>query len=144
MNRLQFASVAMCFLLVPAFLAPLALAQQTMQPGLWEMTTAMKMQGMDLPGSKFTHCYTAKDLEAGKQYQPDAASKCAIANLKTAGGNISYDINCPIEGGKMTGTVKGTMAASSFSFDQKMRMTPDQGMGEMHSIIKGRRSGDCK
>jgi hypothetical protein len=137
MNRL-------CVALVLAFLSSLTLAQQTMQPGRWEMTTAMKMQGMDLPGNKLTHCYTAKDLDAGKQYQPDAASKCTIANLKTAGGNISYDISCAIEGGKMTGTVKGTMAPATFSFDQKMRMTPDQGMGEMHSIIKGRRIGDCK
>lgn len=120
-----------------------ALAQE-MQPGRWEIITTMKMQGMDMPGNKFTHCYTAKDIAAGKQYSGDAASKCTTANMKATGGNISYDIACAIEGGKMDGSVTGTRSATAYNFEQKIRMTPDQGMGEMHSVIKGRRIGDCK
>lgn len=117
---------------------------QEMNPGLWEITTSMQMQGMQMPAQKFTHCYTAKDVAAGKQYQGDEKSKCTIANMKTGGGSVSYDMACAFEGGKMTGSVKGKMSATAYEFDQKMRMTPDQGMGEMHSIIKGRRLGDCK
>lgn len=124
-------------------LPSLVLAQE-MTPGLWELTTEMKMQGMAMPPSKFTHCYTAKDIASGKQYGMDEKSKCAISNMKNVGGNISYDLSCAADGSKMTGSVKGTMAATAFSFEQKMRMTPDQGMGEMHSFIKGRRLGDCK
>lgn len=132
-------------------LAALALAAlagpgiaQDMQPGLWEIVSSMKMQGMEMPGGKFTHCYTQKDVAAGKQYNPDEASKCTLSNLKTSGGNVSYDMACAIEGGKMTGSVKGTMSATAYTLEQKMRMTPDQGMGEMHSTIKARRVGDCK
>lgn len=117
---------------------------QEMKPGLWEIATTMKMQGMEMPGGKFSHCYTAKDISAGKQYSPDDTSKCSIANMKSSGGNISYDMSCAIEGGKMTGSVKGTLSPTTYTFEQKMRMTPDQGMGEMHSTIKGRRLGDCK
>ncbi len=117
---------------------------QEMTPGLWELTTEMKMQGMAMPPNKFTHCYTAKDIASGKQYGMDEKSKCAINNMKNAGGNISYDMVCAADGTKMTGTVKGTMSATAFTFEQKLRMTPDQGMGEMHSFIKGRRLGDCK
>lgn len=123
---------------------PVLANAEEMKPGEWEIETSMKMQGMQLPGAKFTHCYTAKDIAAGKQYNTDEDGKCAIANMKASGGNISYDISCAIEGGKMAGSVKGTMSATAYSFDQKMRMTPDQGMGEMHSIVKGRRLGDCK
>lgn len=121
-----------------------AVHAQEMQPGLWEISTTMKMQGMQLPANKMTHCYTAQDIAAGKHYKGDDASKCTIANLKAAGGNISYDMTCAIEGGKMTGTVKGKVTPTTFEFDQKMRMTPDEGMGDMHSIVKGRRLGDCK
>jgi len=124
-------------------LATFANAQE-MKPGLWEITTTMQMQGMQMPGQKFTHCYSAQDVAAGKQYQGDDKSKCTISNMKTGGGSVSYDMACAFEGGKMTGSVKGTMSPTAYSFDQKMRMTPDQGMGEMHSIIKGRRLGDCK
>lgn len=120
-----------------------AIAQE-MSPGLWELTTEMKMQGMAMPPQKFTHCYTAQDLAAGKQYGMDEKSKCTIRNLKNVGGNISYEMTCEADGSKMTGSVKGTMSATAFSFEQKMRMTPDQGMGDMLSLIKGRRIGDCK
>ena len=123
--------------------AGLASAQE-MSPGLWELTAEMKMQGMAMPPNKFTHCYTAKDLAAGKQYGMDEKSKCSIANMKNVGGNISYDMTCAAEGSKMVGSVKGSMSATAFNFDQKMRMIPDQGMGEMLSTIKGRRLGDCK
>jgi hypothetical protein len=117
---------------------------QEMSPGLWELATEMKMQGMAMPPSKFTHCYTAKDIASGKQYGMDEQSKCTISNMKNAGGNISYDMSCAAHGGKMTGSVKGTMSPTAFAFEQKLRMTPDQGMGEMQSFIKGRRLGDCK
>ncbi|MDI6749396.1 MAG: DUF3617 domain-containing protein [Pseudomonadota bacterium] len=120
-----------------------AIAQE-MSPGLWELTTEMKMQGMAMPPQKFTHCYTAQDLAAGKQYGMDEKSKCTIRNLKNVSGNISYEMTCEADGSKMTGSVKGTMSATAFSFEQKMRMTPDQGMGDMLSLIKGRRIGDCK
>lgn len=117
---------------------------QEMSPGLWELTAEMKMQGMAMPPNKFTHCYSAKDIASGKQYGMDEKSKCSISNMKNAGGSISYHMSCAADGTKMTGTVKGTMSATAFAFEQKLRMTPDQGMGEMHSFIKGRRLGDCK
>lgn len=123
--------------------APLGYAQE-MASGLWEITTAMKMQGKDMPSGIFTHCYTAKDIADGKQYGMDNKSKCAIANMKNAGGNISYDMSCSGDGSKMTGSVKGTVSSTDFAFEQKIRMTPDQGMGEMQSLINGRRLGDCK
>ncbi len=53
-------------------------------------------------------------------------------------------MTCEADGSKMTGSVKGTMSATAFAFEQKLRMTPDQGMGEMVSFVKGRRLGDCK
>jgi hypothetical protein len=115
---------------------------QEMKPGLWEIATTTKMMGMEMPGGKFTHCYSPKDVADGKQYRGDG--QCSIANLKTGGGKISYEMSCAIEGGKMTGSVSGTMTPTAYTFEQKMRMTPDQGMGEMHSIVKGRRLGDCK
>jgi len=120
------------------------LLAQEMSPGLWELTAEMKMQGMAMPPNKFTHCYTAKDIASGKQYGMDEKSKCTISNMKNAGGNISYDMTCAADGTKMTGTVKGMMSATAFAFEQKLRMMPDQGMGEMQSFIKGRRLGDCK
>jgi hypothetical protein len=117
---------------------------EEMQPGLWELTTEMKMAGMRMPAQKFTHCYTPQDLAAGKQYRMDEQSRCTIRNMKNVGGRISFEMTCEAEGSKMTGSVQGTMSATAFSFEPRMRMTPDQGMGVMLSTITGRRLGDCK
>lgn len=130
-------------LLCCAHLSPVV--AQEMSPGLWELTTEMKMQGMAMPPTKFTQCYTAQDIAAGKHYGMDEKSKCTIRNMKNVGGNISYEMTCVADdGSKMNGTVKGSLTATSFQFEQKLRMVPDQGMGEMFSIVKGRRLGDCK
>lgn len=135
MKRLTFAFSLLC-------LAGAVHAQE-MKPGLWEITTMMKMQGMQMPGGKFTHCYTAQDVSAGKQYGgPDG--KCKVSNLKSSGGQVSYDMACSSPEGKMTGSVKGNMSPTAYTFEQKIRMTPDQGMGEMHQTMNGRRIGDCK
>lgn len=142
MTRMLATAVTFATIALTSF-APLAHAQE-MKPGLWEVSTSMKMMGMQMPGGKFTHCYTAKDVAEGKQYQGDGQNPCKITNMKASGGNISYDMNCTMEGGKMTGSVKGKMSATAYTFEQKMRMTPDQGMGDMHTTIQGRRLGDCK
>jgi hypothetical protein len=125
-------------------LSGLSLHAQEMQPGLWEIATTMKMQGMQMPPAKMKLCYTAQDLSAGKQYSGAGDSQCAIANLKTAGSNVSFDIACTTQNGKMSGTVKGTVSPTAYSFEQKLRMTPDPGMGDMLTTVQGRRLGDCK
>jgi hypothetical protein len=126
-------------------LAPLAIAQQSMQAGRWEMSSAMKMQGMQMPGQKWTHCFTAQDLAEGKQHKmDDGQSKCAMSDLKTSGANYSYSFACNGPEGKMSGQAKGNSTPASFTTEIKMRMTPDQGMGELTQVMTGRRVGDCK
>jgi hypothetical protein len=116
-----------------------------MTPGRWEMSSAMKMQGMQMPGAKWSHCFTAKDLAEGKQHKmDDGDAKCAVTDLKTSGAGYSYGFSCTSKEGKMTGKASGTSSASSFTTDIKLRMTPDPGMGEMTQTMTGRRTGDCK
>ncbi|MFA5628180.1 MAG: DUF3617 family protein [Thiohalomonadaceae bacterium] len=117
---------------------------QDMQPGLWEITTKTQMQGMSIPGMTFSYCYTEQDLATGKQFSNKDSGDCQISNMKSAGGNISYDMNCDADGVKMAGLVKGKFTANTYELEQKITMTPDQGMGEMHMDVKGRRLGKCK
>jgi hypothetical protein len=51
---------------------------------------------------------------------------------------------CTSPQGKMTGSAKGTTTTTSYATEMKMRMTPDEGMGEMTQSLKGRLLGDCK
>ncbi|MCX7898254.1 MAG: DUF3617 domain-containing protein [Rhodocyclaceae bacterium] len=119
----------------------LALHAEEMKPGLWEITSQMKMQGFQMPANKFTHCYTAKDIEAGKHYRPESGSDCKISNLKQSGKQISFDLTCKSGSETMTMSTQGTVSATSFQFEQKMRSAQ---MGEATVISQGRRISDCK
>ena len=121
------------------------LTQAQMQPGRWEMSSQMNMQGMQMPGHKSTQCLTAQDIAAGKQHQmDDGQSKCQVSDMKTSGASYSYNFDCASAEGKMSGQAKGNSAATTFTTEIKLRMTPDQGVGEITQIMNGRRTGDCK
>lgn len=116
-----------------------------MQPGRWEMSSQMKMQGMQMPGQKWSHCLSAQDITAGKQHQmDDGQSKCQMSDMKSSGNNYSYKFACTSPEGKMSGQANGSSSATSFNTEIKMRMTPDEGMGEITQTMTGRRTGDCK
>jgi hypothetical protein len=128
-----------------ASLASLSQAQQQMQPGRWEMSSAMKMQGMQMPGQKWNHCFTAQDIADGKQHRmEDGQSKCTMSDMKASGATYSYSFACTSKDGNMSGQAKGSGTNTSFNTEIKMRMTPDQGMGEFTQVMTGHRVGDCK
>ncbi len=138
MPRILAALVIVC-------LAPIAYAQQQMQPGRWEMSSAMKMQGMQMPGQKWNHCFTSQDIAEGKQHKmDDGQSKCTMSDMKTSGATYSYSFACNSKEGNMSGQARGSSTNTSFNTEIKMRMTPDQGMGEFTQVLTGRRVGDCK
>lgn len=127
------------------YFAALAHAQQQMQPGRWEMTSTMQMQGMQMPPSKWSHCFTAQDLAEGKQHRmDDGNSKCTMSDLKTYGSSFTYNFDCASKEGRMSGQAKGSSTNTGFNTEIKMRMTPDHGMGEFTQVMTGRRLGDCK
>lgn len=120
-------------------------AQQEMQPGQWEMTSTMKMQGMQMPGHKWSHCFTAKDLADGKQHSmDDGRSKCQMADLKISGSAYSYKFSCTSPDGKMSGQAAGNGTQNGFKTELKLKMIPDQGVGELSQVVTGQRTGACK
>jgi hypothetical protein len=127
-------------------LSSTAFAQQQMQPGRWEMSSAMKMQGMQMPGHKWNHCFTAQDIADNKQHKmDDGRSKCSVSDMKASGdGSYSYNFSCTSPEGSMAGVARGSGAPTSFNTEIRMRMKPDQGIGELTQTISGRRLGDCK
>lgn len=127
-------------LIVAMICIPIAQAEE-MKPGLWEITSQMRAQGMQMPAMKFTHCYSSKDISEGRHYRPDPQNECKMSNLKQSGNDVSFDMKCQDGGQAMTMSVKGTVTATTFRFEQKMRTAE---MGEMLSTTQGKRIGDCK
>jgi len=56
-------------IMLPLFLAGLALAEPNMEDGMWEITMKMDMPGMsmEMPPVTFNQCLTKKDLVPQKK-----------------------------------------------------------------------------
>ncbi len=120
-------------------------AQQAMQPGMWEMSSEMKMPGMQMPVQKWSRCLSAKDMADGKQHSmDDGRSKCQMSELKIAGSSYSYAFVCTSPDGKMSGKASGSSSDNSYKTNISLKMQPDPGMGEINQMVTGRRMGDCK
>jgi hypothetical protein len=127
------------------FCASAGVFAQGMQPGMWEMTSEMKMPGMPMPVQKWSHCLSAQDMAAGKQHSmDDGRSKCQMSDMKVSGNNYSYGFTCASPDGKMTGKASGNSTNTSYKTNITLKMVPDLGMGEINQLVTGRRTGDCK
>ena len=132
----------LCF---AVFCASAGVFAQGMQPGMWEMTSEMKMPGMPMPVQKWSHCLSAQDMAAGKQHSmDDGRSKCQMSDMKVSGNSYSYSFACTSPDGKMSGKASGSSTNTSYKTNITLKMVPDPGMGEINQLVTGRRTGDCK
>lgn len=68
---------------------------------LWEMTTSMKMTGMEMPARTQQVCTPKGQQE--KMAQPDQGD-CVMKDLKRSGNRTSFNVSC--QGGQLTGSAE--------------------------------------
>lgn len=108
-----------------------------MNPGLWEISSQVKMPGMDMPASTTTQCITKDSLV------PQANSgqgQCEITDVRIQGDTVSWSISCDGQGGVITGTGESTYYGDTFEGTSRMRT---QGM-DITTTMSGKRIGDCQ
>jgi hypothetical protein len=111
-----------------------------MKEGLWEITTKMHMQGMEMPPVKHTQCITKNDLVPQGSQQP--GQECEITKIKTSGNSVTWTMKCTGQGGEVIGT--GEITYSGESFKGTMTISMPQANMEMTSHLSGKRIGKCK
>jgi len=159
MKKLAPVLLIQIVLLVPIFLLAAPASAQTMQPGLWEMTstsTGMSMPGMeDMPpeamaamgggqSTSFRHCLSAEDA-AGGPGRASAASKgqCKVINQRTSGASFETTLACDDgAGGPIQIHTKGTSSPARFDATSEITMA-SEGM-TMTSKVSGKFLGPCK
>lgn len=125
------------------FAAPLLAAPPNMQPGNWEISMKIQVEGVPfpMPPIKTTHCYTKQELEDSKSTLPSGSGKkndCEVKDMKVAGNSATWNLVCK-DGSKGAGEIsyKGT------TYDSTLNMTTKDG-GKSTTNIKAKRLGDCK
>ena len=125
--------------------APAAHAAATLTPGLYEYTMKMNMPGapMNMPPQTLRRCLSPKDVGSNKALEmpPEPNSDCQVKDMVLTGGQYSYKVSCT-RPQKLTGTVKGTLTATSMTMD--MTMTIPEVPGPIQQSATARRIGECK
>lgn len=134
-------------LLLSVVLSPAAWsAQNTMQPGLWEITTEVDMPGMPmkLPPQTIRHCYTAADLANSENTVPQSGDgNCQVKNYRIEANTASWEIECSGEGA-MRGKASMTFSPNSYTGRMDAVMHSPGGNMEMNNHWRARRIGDCQ
>lgn len=136
------------YLLVGFFAASIAHAEDTIMPGLYDLTvnTEMKMGDMSMPGRSMNeqHCLTAEDVAKGPPVpEPGDDAECEVTQYELSGGSFTMAMSCTMDGGSGQMVGSGTYTKDSYEMNNVFKMKA-QGMEvEMRSKAVGKRLKAC-
>jgi uncharacterized protein DUF3617 len=130
--------VAVGALLVTVALSVSASAQ-SMQPGLWEITSRMEMGGMSMPPTSVQQCIRDANPESAVPQMPN----CVVTSRSASGNTVRWSMRCQQGGMNMTGN--GEMTIQGTTSEGALQMTLDESgqRQQMTQRYTGRRVGDC-
>ncbi|MEM7081002.1 MAG: DUF3617 family protein [Pseudomonadota bacterium] len=122
-------------------------AQETILPGLYQLTitTEMQMGDMQMPGQRIEeqHCLTAEDVANGPPVPEPGDAACETTEYEFGAGKFRMAMTCrmPEGEGQMTGT--GTYSDERYEMENHFKMRA-QGLDmQMRSKAIGERLRDC-
>jgi len=115
-----------------------------MQPGLWEITVRIDMQGTPVREATQTlrHCYTPRELEDGRNALPAAGPGCEVVDYLLSGNRATWSLLCAGPnavggGGEM---IFGAVAYAATVWND----VPEQGrILRVVQKIRAKRLGEC-
>ena len=110
------------------------------EEGQWEITSQVKMQGMNMPAQTFSQCITKDNMVPQNNTSGQQGGSCTVSDVKTSGNTVSWSVVCKTQGGEMKGKGKITYQGDRFTGDSIVEM---MGM-EMVTEMSGRRTGACQ
>lgn len=150
----QFAAAAIAGASI--FAASAAHADAPIQPGLWEMKSAVT--DVNMPGAPpqmlemmkkpqtMRHCVTPDQASRGPQeLLKQSQGECKFTKYDFTAGRVNAVMQCNSrERGSMTVTTEGSFTPSSYATTSKMVMNSPMGQMKMTSSGTGKRIGTCK
>ncbi len=135
------------YVAVAALAVPALAADAPMKAGKWQMTSEMKMEGMDMkmPPMTFEHCVTPEEAEKTATTAPHKGKNdtCKTTDYKIDGKVATWKLACE----KPEATGEGKITYESDSFAEEMHLVmKNPSSGETMKVdqkLTGKRSGDC-
>lgn len=127
--------------LLLAGVAPLQAAD--MQPGLWEITSEMQMQGMGMrmPATTQRTCISREDMIPMDRQQVE---NCTMTSQETSGDTVEWTMECNQDGMQSQGHGRITYSGDHYQGTMEIQMdVPQMGRQVMTQKLSGKRVGDC-
>ena len=118
-----------------------------LNPGKFEITTSVEMQGMPAgmpgttPAQTMTQCLTEQNPLPNSS---SGAQGCEIKDMQTEGSTITYTMVCEQQGMKIESSGEMTYKGDSLEGTTKTTMGPDAGGVTVLTRIAGKRIGECE
>ena len=145
---MQFRTTSSIVAALGAILIVAALAQAgtvNMEPGQWEITTTVKVEGMpgDIPPQTHTTCLSEDDLVPKPE---KGGEQCTVSEPKITGDTVEWTMTCDNPKQAMKGTGSGKITYSGDAFEGTTTMSVEasgQPAMKMDAHLKGKRLGPC-
>ena len=141
MSPKQILLITFCLCIIPFAAYSANTSGIDMNPGNWEITTAMDTTGLpfSVPPMVDSMCLTSYDL-IPQSDNGEHGDDCEITQTSVSGNTVSWDIECLTDEGKMTSSGSITYQGDSFTGKINIQM-PE--MGVINQNVSGRRIGSC-
>lgn len=126
--------------LVFMVLAPVSAVCLDFEPGKYEITSTMEMQGMSIPAQTTTQCLHKKEPVPNKLTGDQG---CEISDMQTNGNTITWQMECDQKGHKVITSGEMTYSGDSFEGVMTTNMGPHEGNMTIKNQISGKRIGEC-
>ncbi len=140
MNRMVTALLGVCMVM------NLTHAADTLPitPGLWEITGTTTNPFLGSRTYTNQECMTEFKFDPKEMMEGMPKDACSV-NTNLSGKTMSYDMQCNIDGGTMTGNGSFTVSGDGNSATGKMVMNGSFGGESMEMTVtsEGKRIGDC-
>jgi hypothetical protein len=145
MSAMNTAARPRLLILAAALGLPAAPALAAMQPGLWELTMTVTVDGKPQTVPAARECISQKDIDDGERTLPRPDGQCKLSNVKRTPDRATYDLACTKDALTTRGRAEIVFAAESYEGRVNVTVLDKNNLGvPIAMALNARRVGSCE
>ena len=124
---------------------PVAPVRAAMQPGMWELTMTVTVDGKPQTVPTARECISQKDIDDGEKTLPRPDGKCTLSNVKRTPERATYDLACVKDALTTRGRAEIVFAAESYEGKVNVTVMDRNNLGvPIAMALSAKRVGNCE
>ena len=131
--------------LAAALASPAAPALAAMQPGLWELSMTVTVDGKPQTVPAARECVSQKDIDDGEKVLPRPDGECKLSNVRRTPDRATYDLACTKDELITRGRAEIAFAAESYEGKVNVTVLDRNNLGvPIAMTLAARRVSSCE